>query len=187
MRIDQTESRPGLWAAELVAAVSVAAVSAAAPADPAPTPSPRVLKFLGNRAAEVLSRADRVEVFRVRAKRAGEKEKSVGGYVVSASGTEQGGPTARRLAGLLLDEKCYRFDHSTVGGFAPVVGLRLWEGDKSVEVLLSLATDEVVVFSHNPDDGSVRSAQADVLPARGALVAFVKAALPELDRDGTLE
>jgi hypothetical protein len=46
-------------------------------------------------------------------------------------------------------------------------------------VPLSFATDEVAVFSRNPDDGSVRSAQADASPARAALLDFVKQALPD--------
>ena len=79
----------------------------------------------------------------------------------------------------MLDEKSYRFDHSTVGGFTPLVGLRLWDGERSVDVLLSFATDEVVVFSRNPDDASVRSAQADVLPARAVLAELVKQAVPD--------
>jgi hypothetical protein len=142
-------------------------------------PSPRVVRFLGDRAAAILARAGRVEVFRVREKRAAEGEKSVGGYAIAAAGNAQGEQAARRLAELLLDEKSYRFDRSTVGGFAPLVGLRVWEGDRSVDVLLSFATDEAVVFSHNPGDRSVRSAQADVSPARPALVEFVKQALPD--------
>jgi hypothetical protein len=66
-----------------------------------------------------------------------------------------------------------------VGGFRPLVGVRLWDGERSVDVLLSFATDEVVVFSRNPDDASVRSAQADVLPARAVLVELAKQALPD--------
>jgi hypothetical protein len=151
----------------------------ASPAVVSAEPSPRVVRYLGGRAAEILARANRVEVFRVRDKRAGEDQKSVGGYIIAGTGAEIGGPASRRLADLLLDEKSYRFDDSTVGGFTPLVGLRLWDGERSVDVLLSFATDEVVVFSRNPDDASMRSAQADVLPARGVLVEVVKQSLPD--------
>jgi hypothetical protein len=185
MRIDQTTSRSALsltvWLALLIAAV-VTTPATAAPAAPSAPASPRVLQFLGSRAAGILAQSGRVEVFRLRTKRAGEGEKSVGGYAIAATGAARDESSARRLADLLLDEKSYRFDHKTVGGFTPLVGLRLWNGDRSVDVLLSFATDEVVVFSRNPDDGSVRSAQADVLPARATLVALVKQALPD-DKD----
>jgi hypothetical protein len=180
MSIDQTTRRPGLTAALLIALTAAApAAINAAPAVAPGAPSGRVARFLGPRAAAILARASRVEIFRVQDKRAGEGDKSVGGYVIAAAGTEQADLSARRLADLLLDEKSYRFDHSTVGGFVPLVGLRLWDGERSVDVLVSFATDEVVVFSRNPDDGSVRSAQADAAPARGALVALAKQALPD--------
>jgi hypothetical protein len=173
MSVDHTSRRQVLRMALIAFAVL------ASPAAASAEPSQRVVRYLGSRAAEILARASRVEVFRVVDKRAGENQKSVGGYVVTGAGTEIGAPASRRLADLLLDEKSYRFDHSTVGGFTPLVGLRLWDGERSVEVLLSFATDEVVVFSRNPDDASVRSAQADVLPARGVLVELVKQALPD--------
>ena len=178
MRIDQTTARRALLFA-FVAAGLLAAPGLSVPPAPAAEPSPRVVRFLGDRAARVLARAGRVEVFRVKEKRAAEGEKSVGGYAIATTGNEQGAQSARRVAGMLLDEKTYRFDRSTVGGFTPLVGLRLWEGERSVDVLLSFATDEAVVFSRNPDDGSVRSAQADVSPARAAWVEFVKQALPD--------
>jgi len=173
MSVDQTSR--GYFLPVLLWTIAILASPAAVSAEP----SPRVVRYLGNRAAEILARANRVEVFRVRDKRAGEDQKSVGGYIIVGAGTDIGGPASRRVADLLLDEKSYRFDHSTVGGFTPLVGLRLWDGERSVDVLLSFATDEVVVFSRNPDDTSVRSAQADVLPARAVLAEVVKQSLPD--------
>jgi len=149
---------------------------------PIPRPSPRVVKFLGERAAETLAGATRAEAFRVSSKRAEEGEPAVGGYEIVAAGKEQGEPFARWLAGVLLDEKTYRFDSNKVGDFTPLVGLRLWKGTDKVEVLLSFQTDELVVFSPNAKDGSIRSAQEDFDAARGTLVVLVKQALPE-DRE----
>ena len=149
---------------------------------PPPRPTPRVVQFLGERAAGTLSGATRVEVFRVSPKRAEEGEPDVGGYEITAGGKEQGQPFAKRLAGVLLDERTYRFDANKVGGFTPMVGLRVWKGDEAVEVLLSFATDELVVLSTNPADKSTRSAQEDFDAARGALVELAKEALPQ-DRD----
>jgi hypothetical protein len=193
MSVNQT-NHCGASPLMLLAVAILPIFMAAAPAGPRPSTSPstsppvspRVMRFLGTTAADILARADRIEVLRVRSKRAAEGAPSVGGYAIVAAGATQPPSSARRVADLLLDEKSYRFDHNTVGGFTPLVGLRLWAGDKSVEVLLSPATDEAVVFSRNPGDGVVRSAQADVAPARGALVLFVKEALPELARDGAL-
>ena len=183
MSIDQTTRRAALRATVRMALLIPIAGPAAAAASAAP--SPRVERFVGPRAAAVLAGANRLEVFRVQNKRAGDRDESLGGYIVAAAGGEQREASARRLADLLLDEKSYRFDQITVGGFTPLIGFRLWDGERSVEVVLSFATDEAVVFSRNPGDGSVRSAQADVAPAREAMLAFVKEALPELLRDGT--
>jgi hypothetical protein len=146
---------------------------------PLPSPAPRVARFLGPRAAQTLPAVMRAEVFRVKDKRANEGEKSVGGYVIEAAGAEQGEAFARRVAEVLLDEKSYRFDVRRVGGFKPRFGVRLSSQGRWVEVLLSPATDEVVVLSPNPADESVRSAQADIAPAREKLLALVKEAMAE--------
>jgi hypothetical protein len=152
-------------------------VAGPAPAAPAGRPSPRVVRFLGERAADVLAGATRVEVFRVSAKRAGEGATAVGGYEVVASFKEQGEQFGARLGALLLDEKTYRFGNARVGGFTPVCGIRAWKGERSAEVLLSFATDEVVVLCRNPDDGSVRSAQEQLTPdARATLLGWLKEA-----------
>ena len=71
-----------VWSALLVAGV-VTAPATSAPTAPFAPASPRVLQFLGSRAAEILAGSDRVEVFRLRTKRAGEDEKSVGGYAIA--------------------------------------------------------------------------------------------------------
>ena len=140
---------------------------------------PRVVRFVGAAAAETLAGAERVEVFRVSSRRAREDDPEAGGYVVAATGPEQGRAFAGRLAGVLLDEGSYRFQSNRVGGFEPVVVLKAWKGDRWVDVLLSFATDEVVVRSPGAKDGAVRSAQADVGPARAELVRLVKEALPD--------
>ena len=142
------------------------------------SPSPRVVRFMGPSAAEVLGGATRVEAFRVKAERANKGEEAVGGYIARKPAAAHGEAFAARLAGVLLDEKSYRFDARTIGGFNPTAGFRVWAKDRRVEVLYSPATDEVVVFSPPAADGSVRSAQADFAPAREALAALVKEALP---------
>ena len=141
--------------------------------------SPAVTRFLGAPAVETLSGATRVEVFRVSTQRAQEGTKGVGGYRITSTGAEQGEAFARRLSAVLLDEKTYQFDSSKVGRFVPVVGLRVWKGDRWVEVLLSFANDELVVFSPTAKGDAVRSAQEDCDGARGALVGLAKAALPD--------
>ena len=160
------------------AAICVALACAAAGVIASAEPPPRVVRFMGANAAETLAGADRVEVFRVSAKRAREEDPEAGGYVVTATGAGQGAAFARRVANLLLDEKSYRFDANRVGGFQPVVVLKVWKGQRWVEVLLSFATDEIVVRSPGAKDGSVRSAQADASPARRELLRLVREALP---------
>ena len=162
-----------------VCLIVAATLMASALGEPAAAPQPRVVRFLGERAVRTLAGATRAQAFRVTDKRANEDEKDVGGYLVDAAGKEQGEEFARRTAAVLLDEKSYRFDAPPARGFKPVVGMRLWGKDGWVEVLLSPSTDEVVVFSPNPDDGSIRSAQADVAPARETLTALAKEGLRE--------
>jgi hypothetical protein len=130
--------------------------------------------------------ATRVEVFRVAAKRAQAGEQAVGGCRVLSAGREQGEPFARRVAAVLLEEKTYRFDESKTGGFTPVVGLKLWNGGRWVEVLLSFATDELVVFSPGADGASVRSAQEDFDAARAALLTLAQDAFPGDKEVGSL-
>ena len=180
MRPNQTKAFAAISAAVTLGAITVAVAFASlvAAAAPAP-PSPRVVRFLGERAAQVLPRASRAEVFVLSPKRAQDDEPGVGGYRIEKTLPAQGEPFARKVADLLLDERSYRFDQSKVGGFAPRLGIRLWDGERRVEVVVSLPYDELVVFSPNPDDGTTRSAQADVVPAREALRALVKELLPE--------
>jgi hypothetical protein len=140
-------------------------------------PPARVVRFMGSAAAETLAGAERVEVFKVSPKRARD-EPDAGGYRVAATGKPQGKGFAARLAGVLLDEKSYRFDANRVGGFEPVVVLKAWKGETWVEVLFSFASDEVVVRAP-AKDGAVRSAQEEIDPVRGELVRLVKEALPE--------
>jgi hypothetical protein len=65
MSVDQT-SRARVLSVILMA-IALPASSAAASAEP----SPRVVRYLGHRAAEILARASRAEVFRRRDKRGG--------------------------------------------------------------------------------------------------------------------
>lgn len=173
--IQTTRARTRLIA---VALAFLASAAAASDQTPIPRPSPRVVKFLGERGAETLAGATRVEPFRVTPTRAEEGEPHVGGYRITEAGKEQDESFARRLAAVLLDEKTYDFGKNKPGGFKPVVGLRVWKGDESVEVLLSFDTNELVVLSHNPKDRSIRSAQEDFDAAHGALIRLVKGALP---------
>ena len=167
--------RAAVGAAVLVALACAAATGATAAAEP----TPRVVRFMGANAAETLAGAERVEVFRVSTKRAREDDPEAGGYVVTATGTPQDAAFARRLAAVLLDETSYRFDANRVGGFEPAVVLKVWKGERWVEVVLSFATDEVVIRAPGAKDGAVRSAQADAGPARAELLRSVRQALPD--------
>ena len=140
-------------------------------------PPPRVVRFMGASAADTLAGAERVEVFKVSSKRARD-EPDAGGYRVAATGKPRGKEFAARLAGVLLEEKSYRFDTRRVGGFEPLVVLKAWKGEAWVEVLFSFASDEVVVRAPAKDE-TVRSAQEEIDPVRGELVRLVKEALPE--------
>jgi hypothetical protein len=157
--------------------VTGAVVLFAAAVVAAADPSPRVVRFLGDRAAATLAGATKVEVFRLSPQRAKENQPSLGGYLVTAKGAEQGEPFAQRVASVLLDESTYDFATSKRGGFEPVVGFKLWKNGAWVEVVLSFANAELVVLSPT-GDGALRSAQEDFDAARPALLKLAKDSLP---------
>jgi hypothetical protein len=170
------QNRFPLWLAVVAATCFSTGAVDAPPADPAP----RVLRFLGRGASDVLGRADRAQAFRLAGERAKEDEPSVGWYRIDAAGPAQSEAFAREVGRLLRDESSYRFDVARrLGGFKALIGLRLWAGERSVDVVISPATDELVVFSRNASDGSLRTAQADLAPAHEKISGLLKQVLPD--------
>src|SRR5262245_11340847 len=89
-------------------------------------PSARVKDFLGDKAVDVLSAADRVEVYRIQgfrpdARKPDDKTEKIGGYTVLARGKEQGKEFAGRLREVLFNDRTYLFDVAKACIFDPGV------------------------------------------------------------------
>jgi hypothetical protein len=150
-------------------------------------PSTRVKNFLGDKAVDVLSAADRVEVYRIQGfrpdpqKKPDDKAEKIGGYMVLAKGKEQGKEFAGRLREVLFNDKTYLFDVAKLCIFDPGVAFRMRKGEVTVEVLLCFSCDEVLVLTS--EGGKVaRRSHEDVDPMRAVLVKLAKEALPD-DKD----
>jgi hypothetical protein len=146
-------------------------------------PSARVKTFLGDRAVDVLSATDKVEVYRVQGFRnkPDDKAEMIGGYAVLAKGKEQGKEFAGRLREVLFNDKTYLFDVAKLCKFDPGVAYRLRKGNVTVEVLLCFSCDEVLVLTLEGGK-EVKRSHEDVDPMRAVLVKLAKEALPD-DKD----
>lgn len=154
----------------MYALAALAALSFSAGAD-APE---KVKKLFGEKAVAVLAGATKVEVFRVDSGKPGGKDKTVGGYRVTATGKDRDEKFAARLAGVVLDEESYVWGAAKGCVFQPGVAFRVWKGEESVEVVICFACDQVRVSAAGKD-----GVPAESDPGRAALVKLAKEALPD--------
>lgn len=84
---------------------------------------------------------------------------------------------ARELRAVVLDEDAYRTP-ARGGAFERAVGFRVWRGDQSVDVLLSLANDQMLL-KYLAYNGQPTSSLAGVGAARDRLIKVARAAFPE--------
>jgi RNA polymerase sigma factor (sigma-70 family) len=140
-------------------------------------PTARVRKLLGERGAEILSRANTVEVWYMGTKSA---PKGGGGFpvVTLVEGKAQPKPFADRLRAVLLDEKSYRAGEVREGT-NPAVGFRLRDGEDRLEVVLSFTGNRLSAVTWHGKGKRLSSGQADFGPARAALVRLAKEAFPK--------
>ncbi len=143
--------------------------------------SRRVKKQFGDHAIKVLRTADRVEVYRVQdTHERNVTKRNVAGYVILATGKEQGRDFARRLVAVLLNDASYEWEMAKGCEFNPGVAYRVWSGGDSVLVLDCFDCDEIGVLTDESKRDSVRYGESD--PARPALIRLVREALPD-DQD----
>jgi hypothetical protein len=101
-------------------------------ADP---PSDKVKRFLGDKTAEIVEKATRVEVFRINSQRTNEPgDKYIAGYKITAKGKKQGMKFAAKVRAALFDEKTYLGQSARC--YEPGVAFRVWHGEEAVEVII---------------------------------------------------
>jgi hypothetical protein len=113
------------------------------------TPTSKVQRLVGPKAAAILAAAQKVETFRLdpesvySAKPEYEGKTRIDGYVITATGKTQGPEFARRLAAILLREETY--EPAAAKCFDPGVAFRVYGGDESVEVLICFMCNDLDV------------------------------------------
>jgi hypothetical protein len=168
------------------AALCVLLAAAAGRADDRPRDVPdAVKKLLGDEAVQVLQNADRVEVFRAAPgpdPNPKANQDYIDGYRLTAKGKDPGKEFLGRAAATLLDEKTY-VGKDLPERFEPAVGLRFWQNQDLVEVLIGFKQGGVDVISKQADGKLVqRTARGLGTSARPALVKLAKQAFPD-DKD----
>lgn len=137
---------------------------------------------LDARTKAILAGATKVEVFRLDGKvdpqPQAEGEKRVGGFPVTARGTDQGKEFAHKLADILSDEKTYSDDRAAC--FWPGVAFRVWKGEESAEVLICFQCNNF--YCGPPAPVAKETANFTDPPARVRLVRLAQEAFPD-DKD----
>lgn len=90
---------------------------------------------------------------------------------------------AKELRDILLDDSTYAKVGSG-GGFTRDVGFRVWRNNESIDVLLSLSADLMVVKTPAYGGQSTVNLSADVTNAHKRLVKLAKRAFPEFKEVG---
>ncbi len=144
-----------------------------------PKASEKVKKLLGEKAVGLFAGATKVEVFRVEGGGKGEKDKTVGGFRITATGKEQDAKFAAKVAAVVLNEKSYVWDAAKGCIFQPGVAFRVWKGDESVVVVICFSCDQVQIITADKDGKLSKPVWGETDPSRAALVKLAKAALPD--------
>jgi hypothetical protein len=142
--------------------------------------SKKVQDKLGPKVPEILAGATRVEVFRIDPDpRKKPDEKGVGGFLVTATGKEQGKEFASRLTRVLLDERTY-FSDRQYKCFDPGLAYRVWKDKESVEVLVCFKCHKLRVTARDAEGKEVHEAEGDFQNAvYGPLAKLAKEAFPD--------
>jgi len=104
--------------------------------------SPKVTGFLGNDIIDVLRSPDRVESYKVKFQKTG-KGNNMGGYPVTAKGSDLAPKQIERLQAILFDANTYLFDVVKKCLFLPEYAYRFVRGDKNVIVLVCYSCEEL--------------------------------------------
>jgi hypothetical protein len=133
-------------------------------------------------ARKILSGATRVECFRIdpRTSDSGDEKpggKAIDGYPITATAKEQGRAFAGKLVDALNDEKSYG---PPARCFFPGVGLRVWKGKESLDVIICFSCSNFYVVARDEDGKEVaRTAQAGFDAAITSWVKLARQAFPD--------
>jgi hypothetical protein len=136
---------------------------------------------LDGRTKTVLAEATKVEMFRLDGKEADSLDpprpgKRLAGFLVTEQGPDQDGEFARKLLGILSDEKTYTDKFAKC--FWPGVAFRVWREEECVEVLICFLCDNF--YCGPPVKGRAReNATFKDSPRRADLVRLAKEAFPD--------
>ena len=124
------------------------AVSAAAPPElPERKLSRNLDELWTTQGMAILKGATRVEAFRVDPSREAKANDAwIGGYVISATGKEQGKEFAAKLSAVLLSPTTYSFLNRKRCMFDPGVAYRFWKDQEVVEVTVCFHCDDLMVL-----------------------------------------
>lgn len=144
--------------------------------------SKKVQEMLGPKVPEILAGATRVEVFRLDPDpRKKPDEKGVGGFLVTATGKEQGKEFAGKLRDVLFTDATY--EGASARCFEPGVAFRAWTDKKeSVEVIICFHCSNLSVISYDANGKVVKKDGGGGFggtPSWTALVKLAKEAFPD--------
>jgi hypothetical protein len=133
----------------------------------------------------ILRGATRVEVFRVGPEKVqGPADRTLGGYPILSTGSEQNQAFGQRLTKILLSGNVTQ--NAKKCGFEPGVGFRLWDGDQSVVVLICFKCNVLWAFVPGEPTRITEHGIAheewewqDFDGVRGPLLKLAKEAFPE--------
>jgi uncharacterized protein YceK len=86
----------------------------------------------------------------------------------------------KELASIVLDSNTYR-ELSRGGGFVPSVGFRVWRGNQSADVILSLGNDQMML-RYPTMTGQPTTSLASVTAAHDRLMRLAQKAFPDYQK-----
>jgi hypothetical protein len=87
---------------------------------------------------------------------------------------------AKELGSIVLDSNTYR-ELSRGGGFVPSVGFRVWRDEQSVDVILSLGNDQMMM-KYTTMTGQPTTSLASVTAAHDRLMRLARKAFPDYQK-----
>ena len=128
---------------------------------------------------ETLKGATRVEAFRVDPSREAKANDAwIGGYVISATGKEQGKEFAAKLSAVLLSPTTYSFLNRKRCMFVPGVAYRFWKDQEVVEVTVCFHCDDLMVLVKDGSGKMLHYSGSAFDDARAEMVALARQAFP---------
>lgn len=103
-----------------------------------------VMAFLGPKRVAVIQNADSVAVYQIdwRQRESRQDDRGFRGYAVLARGSDLDARQRKALRAILLSQESYRFDFSKRSRVRPGYGLRLIQGENSLDILIDFNSSQ---------------------------------------------